>query len=163
MKEFYEQYTANVALMEKELRPKENFDILTRTLAVGDEELTFFFIDGFAKDAQLGKLMMHFLSLPHAGSAENLARNLPQIEVDICADTELALTAVLSGQTVILGTNFSKKCILVDLRTYPARGVGEPEGDKVMQGGERWLYGNFSCQYCTFAPPHTGYAPHDGI
>ncbi len=134
MQFFYESYAANVQAMEKALRPKENFDILTRTLTVGDEELTFFFIDGFAKDAQLGKLMMHFLSLPHAGSAENLVRNLPQIEVDICEDMDVALTAVLSGQTAILGTNFSHKCILVDLRTYPTRGVSEPEGDKVMQG-----------------------------
>ena len=134
MREFYENYCANVQAMEKELRPKENFDILTRTLAVGDEELSFFFIDGFAKDAQLGKLMMHFLSLPHAGSAENLARKLPQIEVDICEDLDQALTAVLSGQTALFGTNFGKKCILIDLRTYPARSVGEPESDKVMQG-----------------------------
>ncbi len=134
MQSFYENYAANVQYMEKELRPKENFDILTRTLAVGNEELTFFFIDGFAKDAQLGKLMMHLLSLPHAGSAENLSRKLPQIEVDICEDMEQALTAVLSGQTALFGTNFGKKCILVDLRTYPTRGVAEPEGDKVMQG-----------------------------
>ncbi|MBP3591751.1 MAG: spore germination protein [Clostridia bacterium] len=134
MQEFYENYRANVEFMEHELRPKENFDILTRTLKIGDEELSFFFIDGFVKDAQLGKLMMHFLSLPHAGSADNLVRNLPQIEVDLCEDAELALTAVLSGQTAIFGTNFGKKCILVDLRTYPARGVQEPEGDRVMQG-----------------------------
>ena len=110
MQEFYENYHANVQFMEKELRPKENFDILTRTLAIGDEELTFFFIDGFVKDAQLGKLMMHFLSLKAAGSADNLVRNLPQIEVDICEDADLALTAVLSGQTAVFGTNFSKKC-----------------------------------------------------
>ena len=84
MQEFYENYRANVQLMERELRPKENFDVLTRTLAIGDEELTFFFIDGFVKDAQLGKLMMHFLSLKAAGSADNLVRNLPQIEVDLC-------------------------------------------------------------------------------
>ena len=134
MREFYESYIANVQVMEKELRPKENFDVLTRTLAVGDEELSFFFIDGFVKDGQLGKLMMHFLSLPHAGSAENLSRNLPQIEVDICEDMDLALTAVLSGQTALFGTNFGQKCILIDLRTYPSRGVTEPESDKVMQG-----------------------------
>ena len=39
MQAFFENYRANVEYMEKELRPKENFDILTRTLAVGDEEL----------------------------------------------------------------------------------------------------------------------------
>ena len=58
-----ENYSDNVKLLTELLRSEQSFDMLTKTLTLSDGELTLFFIDGFAKDTVLQKLMMHFLSL----------------------------------------------------------------------------------------------------
>ena len=52
-----EDYAANVQVVERALRVGQSFDMLTKRLVLEDGELTLFFIDGFAKDTVLQKLM----------------------------------------------------------------------------------------------------------
>ncbi|MBO7311124.1 MAG: spore germination protein [Clostridia bacterium] len=131
-----EDYNQNVDIFAKRLRVAESFDILQKTVSIGNGELTLFFIDGFTKDTNLQKLIMHFISV---GSVEGDARqymikNIPYIETDVLESVDAAVTAVLSGCTLVLGSSFGAQVISVDLRTYPARSTEEPEGDRVMRG-----------------------------
>ncbi|MGL4345041.1 MAG: spore germination protein, partial [Cellulosilyticaceae bacterium] len=48
-------------------------------------------------------------------------------------DLDAILTAILSGQTAMLFDGASAAVIL-DMRTYPVRGVGEPEQEKTLRG-----------------------------
>lgn len=129
-------YTGDVRLMSGLLREGQSFDILTKTLTLSDGELTLFFIDGFAKDTVLQKLMMHFLSLKKLprGATDFLQGCLPYIEADVTADVGDMIQMVMSGGTLILGSSFGAEAILLDTRTYPARQTAEPEGDRVMRG-----------------------------
>ena len=131
-----DDYKSNVALLSAQLRVRESFDVLCKTLVVGRGELSLFFIDGFAKDTVLQKLMMHFLSLGKvSGSAyEYMTENLPYIETDVTSDVTAMVTAVLSGCTLMIGSSFGAEAIIIDTRTYPARTTEEPEGDRVMRG-----------------------------
>ena len=43
------------------------------------------------------------------------------------------IVQLLSGITAVLIDGYDK-CMMIDCRTYPARGVGEPEKDKVLRG-----------------------------
>ncbi len=136
MKCLCDKYEDNVLLFEEMLRVRESFDVLCKKLSIGDGELTFFFIDGFSKDTVLQKLMMHFLSLKSVkGSAlQYMTQNLPYIETDVTADVDTAITAVLSGCTLMLGSSFGAEAVIIDTRTYPARQPEESEGDRVMRG-----------------------------
>ena len=58
-----ENYAQNVATLDRLLRVEQSFDVLKKKLVLSDGELTLYFVDGFAKDTVLQKLMMHFLSL----------------------------------------------------------------------------------------------------
>ena len=129
-------YQENVAFMDRSLRVAESFDILKKKLVLPCGELTLYFIDGFAKDTVLQKLMMHFLSLKRLpDSAERfMNENLPYIETDVTADAGHMIQMVMSGGTLVLGSNFGAEAILIDTRTYPARETAEPEGDRVMRG-----------------------------
>lgn len=126
----------NVELMSRVLRTKNSFDVLTKKLALADGELTLFFIDGFAKDEVLEKLMTHFLSLKKLPcSAEKFSDEcLPYIETDVTADVGDMVQTVMSGGTLVLGSTFDNRAVLLDTRTYPARETAEPEGDRVMRG-----------------------------
>lgn len=133
---FVENYNENIQLMRKLLRVEDSFDVLHKQLKIGDGELSIFFIDGFTKDTVMQKLMMHFISLKKvSGDARSyMTQNLPYIETDVSADVDTAITAVLSGCAVMLGSSFGAEVIIIDTRTYPARSTEEPEGDRVMRG-----------------------------
>ena len=98
-----ENYSDNVKLLTELLRSEHSFDMLTKTLTLSDGELTLFFIDGFAKDTVLQKLMMHFLSVKKLpdNALDFMQSNVPYVETDATDDPELMLQMVLSGATVV--------------------------------------------------------------
>jgi stage V sporulation protein AF len=136
MQRLGENYDQNVSFMDKRLRVQQSFDVLKKTLKLSDGELTLYFIDGFAKDTNLQKLMMHFLSLKKLprSAREFMECDLPYIETDVTSDIGSMVSMVMSGGTLILGSTFGADAILLDTRTYPARDTAEPEGDRVMRG-----------------------------
>ena len=140
MNKLTNDYRENVAALDSILSVKENFDILKKTLIIGEDELTLYFIDGFVKDAVMQKMMVHFLSLKSLGertdrSAQDfLFHNVPYVEADVTDDIDTMVQMMLSGATVILGSAFLNRGIIVDARTYPARDTAEPENDRVIKG-----------------------------
>ncbi len=136
MRRLSADYKENVAYFDATLCVSENFDVLSKKLCIGHEELTLYFIDGFVKDAVMQKLMMHFLSQKKlADTAEEFLRiGVPYVETDLCEDCDAAVQMVMSGATLMLGSSFGAQAIVIDTRTYPARETQEPDGDRVMRG-----------------------------
>ena len=126
-------YEARLALAKK-LGAERNFDVIERRLEIAEHEMSFFFIDGFVKDGEMQRIMQNLLSLKTLGTAMDVMRKLPYIEVELSSDEDAIVTAILSGQSAIIAESFSGEAILVDVRTYPARGTAEPDSDRVMQG-----------------------------
>lgn len=146
-------YRENVRLVDGILCPDESFDIIKKVLSVGEDELTAYYVDGFVKDAVMSKLMIYLLSLKGLGGATDgtertkdkekssketvelfLRTHVPYVETDTSDDLDFMIRMVLSGATLLLGSEFGEYGIIIDARTYPARSTGEPEGDKVMRG-----------------------------
>ena len=50
MNQLTDSYRDNITYVDGLLRVGENFDVLKKTLRVGEDELTLYFIDGFIKD-----------------------------------------------------------------------------------------------------------------
>ncbi|MBQ6892774.1 MAG: spore germination protein, partial [Clostridia bacterium] len=82
------------------------------------------------------KLMQGFTALKAlpASAAEFVDANVPYVEVETARDVNQAVFMVMSGGVAILGDTFGSEAVLIDARTYPVRGVEEPESDKVMRG-----------------------------
>ena len=147
-----DHYASNVALLDRSLRVRENFDVIKRTLRIGGagDELTLYYVDGFTEGGSMQKLLTEFLSLKtlafdgEAGESERergyseashfLATAVPHIEAEITDDPSAMLRAVLSGAALILGTTFHTYAVIVDTRTYPTRSIQEPQDDRVMKG-----------------------------
>lgn len=136
MRRLCEDYRENLQTLCRELRTRESFDVLVKTVSLPDTELTLFFIDGFTKDTAIQKLIVQFtMSKKNALPAEEfLYTNIPYIEADVSEELDTMITAVLSGASLLIGQSFGSKAIIIDTRTYPARDTAEPEGDKVMSG-----------------------------
>lgn len=132
--EFCKNHKHNVQMLSSRLRADENFDIIERHLSVAGEDVCFFYVDGFVKDAELQRLMQYLLSRKALGDAGELLGVLPYVEVELSDGIEKTLVAVLSGQTALISSAFPGEAILIDARTYPARSTQEPNTDRVMQG-----------------------------
>ncbi len=128
-------YNLNTIYMRERLRVNESFDIIERHLTVaGGLDMCFFYIDGFVKDGEMLRIMQYLLSEKTIGTAGELEKRLPYVEVEVIKEQSKLIRSVLSGQTAILCESFGGEAILLDLRTYPARQTSEPESDRVMQG-----------------------------
>ncbi len=129
-----EDYKKNTETLSAALRTDASFDLIVRRLHIHNNEICFFYIDGFVKDSEMQRVMQTFLSLKELGGALYTERRLPYTEVDISNSIDEMTVAVLSGQTVLLSETFGAEGIIIDLRTYPARETAEPDSDRVMQG-----------------------------
>lgn len=69
-----------------------------------------------------------------AAARSFMERNVTYVESDVATDVDFAVQMVMSGAALMLGSTFGAAAIIIDARTYPARNVDEPEGDKVMRG-----------------------------
>lgn len=123
--------------MSQQLPIEESYDILQRNILVGNRTSTLYFVDGFTKDEALMKVMPALFSVAPEDmpqTAEEFAEiYLPYAEVDFLTDYEQVVKNVLSGVSCLFIDNYST-CIAIDCRTYPARGVEEPQKDKSLRG-----------------------------
>lgn len=115
----------------------KNFDIMYRVVGIGGKEALLYFIDGFIKDEILEKLLEFFYKIKESEMPttpyEMLQTNMPYIEIDLLDKEEDVVKNILSGVPCLFIDGY-EKCIAIDCRSYPMRGVEEPEKDKTMRG-----------------------------
>ncbi len=115
----------------------KNFDVVYRVITIGDRKACLYAIDGFMKDETLLRLIQGFCAIKAADLPEDAhgfaKKYLPYIEVGLENQVESLLTQLLSGVTLMFVDGYDK-CMAIDCRTYPARGVQEPEKDRVLRG-----------------------------
>ncbi len=138
---FKDSYNENISFLDEYLRTKENFDIVAREIIIASRPAKMYFIDGFAKDEILEKVMEFIMrlrdeNLKDAKSTREFAnRFLPYIEVDVHSEIETFSTFVYAGAIGLIVDGY-KGGILIDARTYPVRSVEEPDNDRVLRGGK---------------------------
>ena len=95
--EFCKNHSQNVAILSARLRSADSFDIIERHLNIAGEDVCFFYVDGFVKDAELQRLMQYLLSKKKLEGAKELVEILPYVEVELASGTEKAVLSVLSA------------------------------------------------------------------
>lgn len=125
--------------MDQILGVEHNFDVVHRTMSIGDKNACMYLIDGFCKDDLIQKLLQYFMDMGPEDvprDAEALVKQyIPHVEVDVEDRFDKLMLAFLSGMFILFVDGY-EKAILIDSRTYPARGVEEPEKDKVLRGSK---------------------------
>ncbi len=132
----YNEWIKNI---DDGLRPDKSFDIIKRELEIGGRSAVLYFIDGFIKDEVYEKIL-EFL---YAQTPDDIADihdmkefsrlKMPYVETESSEDIEFVKTVILSGPSVLLIEGISG-ALIADTRTYPMRGVEEPQKDKSLRG-----------------------------
>lgn len=135
--DFSKQIEENIRSMNEILDVNANFDVVYRTLRIGGRLACAYFIDGFTKDEVLLKIFQVWSSIKPEDmpkeAHEFSKQYVPYGEVGLVTDRDSVIVQLLTGISCIFIDGYDC-CLTVDCRTYPARGVSEPEKDKVMRG-----------------------------
>ena len=127
----------NTLELDTALRIGTSFDLIKRKIRVADRVAYLYYIDEFSKDELLEKIEQYFYDIAPDELSDNsieFADNyIPYLEVETSTDTTKIATDILSGVLCLLIEGFDEP-ILIDSRTYPARGITEPEKDKSLRG-----------------------------
>ncbi|WP_120166864.1 spore germination protein [Thermohalobacter berrensis] len=124
--------------LEEKLGVNKSFDIIKREINIDGKKLVAFFIDGFVKD----DMMFWILSFLQKSKREEIVPNtitklittkIPYVECDSEKDLQKIEYFILSGAAALF-IDGVEEAIIVDTRTYPARGPEEPDLEKVTRG-----------------------------
>lgn len=128
-----------IAEIDNELKPDKSFDIIKRPLKIGGRRAALYFIDGFIKDEVYEKILefLYKQTTEEIAGVDDMSRfaenKLPYVETDAAYTAREVVTAVLSGPSVLIIEGI-RGALLVDTRTYPMRGVEEPQKDRSLRG-----------------------------
>lgn len=134
-----QNYDEWIAKIDGELKPDKSFDIIKRPLKIGGRRAVLYFIDGFIKDEVYEKILefLYKQTPEEIAGIDDMSRfaenKLPYVETDAAYTVREVVTAVLSGPSVLIIEGI-RGALLVDTRTYPMRGVEEPQKDRSLRG-----------------------------
>ena len=127
----------NMETCEQVLGISKSFDLISRRMTIGGRGACFYFVDGFIKDEAMLKIMDALYGITEENMPEQaalLVRDcLPYVEVDLVTDFRAVARNLFSGVLCLFIDGYSE-AVAIDCRTYPARGVEEPQKDKVLRG-----------------------------
>lgn len=132
-----ENFDTNIEMINELLHIDESFDFVYRIIEIGGKKACIYFISGFVDADILEKLMQFFYSVQL--DQEKLSLNdwtkkcLPYGQVEFIENLDDFVKKVLSGVPCLLLEGY-EQIIAIDFRSYPGRGVEEPEKDRVMRG-----------------------------
>lgn len=131
-------FNKNLTNIRSILMVNKSFDLIERVVKISSKEAHLFFIDGLVKDDLQYLIRSLYLVNPNNESKISTPINLiqevlPAVEIAEEDDVNKLITAVLCGQTAMIVDGFDK-AIIMDFRTYPARGPEEPEKEKTLRG-----------------------------
>ena len=129
----------NYELIASKLKIKDSFDIIAREIYVGGKKSYLFFVDGLVKDDVTERILNTIMNIPkeEMNAIQNINtfmnKYIAHIEVDKEDDIDKIVTSVLVGPMAIVIDGF-EECMLLDVRTYPARGPEEPQNEQTLKG-----------------------------
>lgn len=128
---------ANMNYYNQLFKVDKSFDVLCRTFQTGGRLACLYFINGFADDISLQRMLQKLEAVKDdefpKNAKEYAGSYISYIEIDIINEEKAIIKNLFSGISLLFIDGFDE-AIAIDARTYPARGVEEPEKDKVLRG-----------------------------
>ena len=129
----------NIGYLKSRLPIGASFDLMTRDLFLGKTKAYFLGVNGVCKTEILQQIFSDLQNPLYVkdGDVEDIVRymnaKIGYAQTSLCDSWEIILRSVLSGPALLLIDGFAQG-ILIDVRTYPARGIAEPDVERVTRG-----------------------------
>lgn len=126
----------NIELFDSLLNVNRTFDILKTTLKAGNREACYYYIEGFINSAdtlRFHEKICYTKDCHYANMDEYAKAVVPRIESFVSDDDKKIVDAILCGNVAMFIDGYSQ-ALVIDVRTYPDRGVDEPEKSRTLRG-----------------------------
>ncbi|WP_420806026.1 spore germination protein [Bacillus kwashiorkori] len=128
----------NISILKELLGVEKSFDVIHLDMVYAERKMAIFFIDGFIKDNVFLLIRKELAKLKPEDLAEDPVKKfthtqIPYVEIEKTDDLNKVVEGVLAGPTALLIDGIDE-AILIDSRTYPARGPEEPDTERVVRG-----------------------------
>lgn len=139
MDSFSTSLQENIHYLKQLLPIDESFDLITRNLYLGKSPAFFLGINGFCRTEILQQIFSDLQNPLYnlTDQVEDIIlymnSKIGYAQVSLCNSWDELVRNVLSGPSVLLIDGFAQ-AILIDVRTYPARGISEPDVEHVTNG-----------------------------
>lgn len=131
--------TENVKQAKQLLPIGASFDLITRTLYLGETESYFLGVNGLCKTDVLQQIFADLQNpwFTKDSTVEDILRfmnaKIGYAQVSLTDSWDEILKNVLSGPCALFVDGFDQ-AILIDVRTYPTRSIMEPDAEKTTRG-----------------------------
>ena len=129
----------NIRYIETHLPVQTSFDLMTRTLYLGETKAFFLGVNGFCKTEILQQIFSDLQDPLYMqdGCIRDITRftegKIGYAQTSLSDSWEDIIRNVLSGPAALFIDGFAQ-AILIDVRTYPTRSVSEPDLERVTRG-----------------------------
>ena len=137
--DFTADFQTACSAFEQAVGCARSFDVVARPFRIGGRALRLYFINGLVQIDSCMKILGDLLAIDPAAymtvtqAAAIAERFIPFAETQTTNDLPSAVTALLSGQAVLLAEGVTG-ALLMDVREYAARTPDEPENNRVLLG-----------------------------
>lgn len=134
--------------LNRKLGTDVSFDVIFHPFLIGGRRAGLYLIDGTAKDSLVERILNGLMArkpeeMPE-GPGAFVDQALPYGQVSLLKEEEKILTTILMGIPCLLIEGYPE-IIAMDLRSFPERGVEEPEKDRVMRGSRDGFSERITC------------------
>ncbi len=129
----------NIKYLRDNLPLGRSFDLMSRTLKLGQTDAFFLGVNGFCKTDILQQIFsdlqnpLYMQDSKVEDIADYLNAKLGYVQASLADSWEDVFLNVLSGPAALFVDGFPQ-AILIDARTYPARSIAEPDLERVTKG-----------------------------
>src|SRR5690606_26408776 len=115
-----------------------SFDVIARPMKIGSKAVLFYYVNGFVKDEVLTEIMMRISFLKREELAPDALESfflkfIPHSQVDKVTDLDKLITMVYAGGSALF-VDGEDTALVIDVKTFPIRGVEEPDLERVVRG-----------------------------
>ena len=129
----------NIKYIESHLPIHASFDLMTRQLRLGETKAYFLGVNGFCKTEILQQIFSDLQNPMYVknGCIDDILQymnsKIGYAQTSLSDSWDNIIRNVLSGPSVLFIDGFAQ-AILIDVRTYPARSIAEPDLERVTKG-----------------------------
>lgn len=135
---FSSDYRENKKYFDSLFRTEINYDFMGKEQKIGGRDACFYFIDSFINGEAMERLMIFLAQLQSVDSADGVkdfaAKFMPYTEVSVTSDIDSFVYQIMSGTAGMICDKFGASGIIIDVRSYPTRGIEQSENDRILRG-----------------------------
>lgn len=122
--------------LDQKLGYGQVFDIKRRIISFNNQELTIYFSSFLVDNDNIVQLLLGFIETNYHDDTfgnKSVLAHLANHNLTVEENLDTIVTNILSGLVAIV-INDETSVIVLDLRNYPGRSIGEPDSEKVVRG-----------------------------